>query len=74
MSAPGLRRFTKWLPHSWRLALLKALAWPEYEVSLLSHVYDEGERSPRVERLPLNEAEPSFVQRTRSQRYPNGSF
>lgn len=35
MRAPRLWRLTKWLPRSWRLALLEALAWPEFEVKRL---------------------------------------
>lgn len=30
---PAACKFTKWLPGSWRMPLLEALAWPEFSVT-----------------------------------------
>jgi hypothetical protein len=53
-TAPKLWKFTKWLPRSWRLELLAALSWPEFETSRLWLVPDANSASGlRVTHVPL---------------------
>lgn len=53
-STPKLWHVVKWLPRSWRLALLEALAWPEHEVSRLVLTYDNDGQG-RVLNVPLRD-------------------
>lgn len=53
MKPPPLWRLTRLLPYAWKIALLKALAWPEFRVERYWFTAD-AEGRPTVERQPIN--------------------
>lgn len=53
--SPHLRWLNKWLPRSWRLDLLEALAWPEFEVKRYWLVPSDDGAPGRIEMLSMNE-------------------
>lgn len=56
MAIPKLWRATRFLPYGWKLDLLKALAWPEFEVRRRLVVSDPG--SPMGVRVVMEPLEP----------------
>lgn len=74
MDIPRLWHVVKWLPRSWRLALLRALAWPEFEVDRLVAVAGPGTTTGlRVERVPLVTNPASTASDTSPQPAPTAS-
>lgn len=50
MTMPKLRFLVRRLPSSWRMALIEALVWPEFNVTQSVYVWRDG---PAVDRVPV---------------------